>query len=380
MARMSRMDAAFLAMERPNLPGHLGTVMFFRPSDDGPLTYDAVLDTVAERLPLVPSARRVVAEVPFGLAARRGRPTAPSTSSTTYATPRCPRAAARPRWPASIGHTHAIQLDRARPLWELWVIEGLPRRPGRAVLQGPRRGDRRQHRRRADDRAARHRSGRAGRRSPTRSRSTPAARGPLDVVGRIVGPLPDQLRWAAGFPGRVAERAMRAAGEQWPGLRETAVEITQRTPAARRRGQAAADERCRRRLRRAPDRARARGCRGTRRSPVTAGSPSPACPIDDVLAVKHAAGTTFNDVVVAVCTGDAAALAAGAATSCRRRRSSPSCRCSWPGRAGGATMPTSPGSWSPLPTNVADPGRAPRPHARRAGGRPRSATPRCRRR
>ncbi len=26
-------------------------------------------------------------------------------------------------------------------------------------------------------------------------------------------------------------------------------------------------------------------------------------PIDDILAVKHAAGTTFNDVVVAVCTG-----------------------------------------------------------------------------
>ncbi len=68
MARMSRMDAAFLAMERPNLPGHLGTVMFFQPNDEGPLTYDTVLETVAERLPLVPSARRVVADVPFGLA------------------------------------------------------------------------------------------------------------------------------------------------------------------------------------------------------------------------------------------------------------------------------------------------------------------------
>ena len=46
----------------------------------------------------------------------------------------------------------------------------------------------------------------------------------------MVEPLPDQLRWAVGFPVASPERAMRVAGEQWPGLRETAVEITRRTP------------------------------------------------------------------------------------------------------------------------------------------------------
>ena len=67
MAQMSRMDAAFLAMERPSAPNHLGALMIFGPVDGRPLTYDAVTELVAERLPLVPSARRVVAEVPFGL-------------------------------------------------------------------------------------------------------------------------------------------------------------------------------------------------------------------------------------------------------------------------------------------------------------------------
>ena len=56
------------------------------------------------------------------------------------------------------------------------------------------------------------------------------AGGPLELLARIAGPLPDQIRWAAGFPSRLTERAMRSAGEQWPGLRETVVEVTQRTP------------------------------------------------------------------------------------------------------------------------------------------------------
>ena len=36
------MDAAFLAMERPAEPRHLGSVSIFGPSAAGPLTYDVV--------------------------------------------------------------------------------------------------------------------------------------------------------------------------------------------------------------------------------------------------------------------------------------------------------------------------------------------------
>ncbi len=42
MTAMRGMDSAFLAMERPNEPRHLGSLMIFGPSDDGPLDRAAV--------------------------------------------------------------------------------------------------------------------------------------------------------------------------------------------------------------------------------------------------------------------------------------------------------------------------------------------------
>ena len=333
MARMSRMDAAFLAMERPNLPGHLGTVMIFRPSKDGPLTYDAVLDTVAERLPLVPSARRVVAEVPV-------RPGAAVVGARPRLRPRVPRTSHRP--PQARRRGGARPPDRPHPRHParpgppaVGAVghRGSAGRPGRVVLQGPRRGDRRQHRRRADDGAARHRAVRAGRRSSTRSRSMPAASGPLDVVGRIVEPLPDQLRWAAGFPGRVAERAMRAAGEQWPGLRETAVEITQRTPLLGAAAKLLPTSDAGDVYRRAPDRPGAAAVVERADHPAPPLRPRP--PPDRRRARRqerrrHDVQRRRRRRV----RGDAAALAAGPGRAADVADRRPRARCSWPGPSG----------------------------------------------
>ena len=70
MSRMRAMDAAFLAMERPAEPRHLGSLTIFGPGPDGPLTYDVVRTQLEARLALIASARRVVVETPLGL----GRP------------------------------------------------------------------------------------------------------------------------------------------------------------------------------------------------------------------------------------------------------------------------------------------------------------------
>jgi WS/DGAT/MGAT family acyltransferase len=302
MARMSRMDAAFLAMERPTEPSHLGTVMIFRPSKDGPLTYDTVLDTVAERLPLVPSARRIVADVPFGLARPSWAPDGHFDLRYHVRHTALPRGGGEAALARLVGHTHAIQLDRARPLWELWVIEGLD--GDRVALYS------KVHVATIDDTTGAELmtalldSDPKGRPVVADPEPLAAADGdsPLDAIGRILEPLPDQLRWAAGFPGRVAERVLRSVGEQWPGLRETAVEVTQRTPllgavASLLPTSDAGDI--------VDEHPTGRAPRLSFNAPITRHRRFALArlPIDDILTVKHAAGTTFNDVVVAVCTG-----------------------------------------------------------------------------
>ena len=312
-------------------------------------------------------------------AARRGRPTAASTSSTTSATRRCRPRGGDAALARLVAHTHAIPLDRSRPLWELWVIEGLRRRPGRAVLQGPRRGDRRHHRRRADDRAARHRrrpggravvrpgAGGAGRR---RIRSTWSAassgRCPTSCAGPPGSP-------AASPSGRCARPASsgRAARDR---RRDHPAHARCSAPSARLLPTSDAGDVF-------DEHPTGRAPRLSWNAPITPHRRFALArlPIDDVLAVKQAAGTTFNDVVVAVCAGalrrwllahdelPTSPIVAMVPMLVGRRR------------AGGATTPTSPGSWRRCRrTSPTRPSASP---ARTTRWRwPRSATPPCRRR
>ena len=114
-SRMSRMEAAFLAMEQPSAPNHLGSLMIFGPRDGRPLTYDTVTALVAERLARLPSARRKVAEVPFGL----GRPS--WTTDRSFDIEYHVRQTALPpggdeaALARLVGLAHAAPLDRSRP-------------------------------------------------------------------------------------------------------------------------------------------------------------------------------------------------------------------------------------------------------------------------
>ncbi|MFL5823285.1 MAG: WS/DGAT/MGAT family O-acyltransferase [Solirubrobacteraceae bacterium] len=119
---MSPMDASFLHIEGPNNPMHIGGLSIF----EGPAPpFERLEDMVASRLDAVPRYRQKVRFVPLGL----GRPVwvddphfnltyhlrhsalpAPGTDDILR------RTAAR---------IFAHHLDRQKPLWEIWMLEGL---------------------------------------------------------------------------------------------------------------------------------------------------------------------------------------------------------------------------------------------------------------
>jgi diacylglycerol O-acyltransferase len=122
MDRMSPQDAMFISVEDERNPMHIGNVSVF----EGPApSYGDLVRTVASHLASLPRYRQRVRFVPMGL----GRPVwvdDPHFQILYHvrhtATPP-PGSAEELRNLA--GRVFAQNLDRGKPLWELWMVEGL---------------------------------------------------------------------------------------------------------------------------------------------------------------------------------------------------------------------------------------------------------------
>ena len=127
--RMSALDAVFLAAEGEHTPMHLGSLSIL---DAGPLVDErgafrlhAVRTRVAERLHLVPRFRQRVREVPFG----QGRPVWVDDEQfrvedhVRLHTLEHP--GTREQLVEACCELQMQLLDRRRPLWEIWFVEGL---------------------------------------------------------------------------------------------------------------------------------------------------------------------------------------------------------------------------------------------------------------
>jgi diacylglycerol O-acyltransferase / wax synthase len=120
--RLTGLDASFLHIEDASSHMHVAGVMLF---EGPPPPYDELLEAFERRLPLVPRYRQRLAFVPLG----QGRPCwvdDPHLNIRYHV-----RATALPS-PGSerqlkdlAGRVFSQRLDRDKPLWEVWLVDGL---------------------------------------------------------------------------------------------------------------------------------------------------------------------------------------------------------------------------------------------------------------
>jgi WS/DGAT/MGAT family acyltransferase len=122
--RLSPLDVSFLYMETPTTAMHVGGVATFEPPEGG-LDYDRLVALISERIALVPRYRQKVKLIPGRLAnpvwvddedfdveyhVRRSALPKPGTDAQLR---------------ELVGRLQSRQLDRNRPLWEIYLVEGL---------------------------------------------------------------------------------------------------------------------------------------------------------------------------------------------------------------------------------------------------------------
>ncbi|HEY1592975.1 MAG TPA: wax ester/triacylglycerol synthase family O-acyltransferase [Solirubrobacteraceae bacterium] len=120
--RLSSIDASFLAQEGPTSHMHIGGVLIF---EGPPPPFDDFLDHVRSRLHLVPRYRQKLATPPL----ETGRPlwVDDPTFNLEYhiRNTALPAPGSEEQLLRLAARIASQQLDRSKPLWEMWIVEGL---------------------------------------------------------------------------------------------------------------------------------------------------------------------------------------------------------------------------------------------------------------
>jgi len=120
--RLTGLDSSFLHLERESTHMHVGACAIFTgPAPD----HDELIEAIVARLHLVPRYRQRLAYVPFN----QGRPV---WADDPHFNPRyhvrdtaLPRPGGEDELRRLAGRVFSQALDRSKPLWELWLVEGL---------------------------------------------------------------------------------------------------------------------------------------------------------------------------------------------------------------------------------------------------------------
>jgi diacylglycerol O-acyltransferase len=120
--RLTGLDSSFLHLEDDSSHMHVASVMLF---EGPPPPYDDLLAAFERRLPLVPRYRQRLAFVPLG----QGRPRwvdDPHLNLRYHVrSTALPSPGSEQQLQDLAGRVFSQQLDRDKPLWEVWLVEGV---------------------------------------------------------------------------------------------------------------------------------------------------------------------------------------------------------------------------------------------------------------
>lgn len=132
MKQLSGLDAAFLYMETPEMPMHVGALHVFElpPGYKGNFAKD-IREHLASRLAIAPALRRKLAWMPFNLANPVWVPAQPKLEEHVVSI-KLPKGSGMAELEASVAKLHPQLLERDKPLWKFHVFEGLAPGPNKA--------------------------------------------------------------------------------------------------------------------------------------------------------------------------------------------------------------------------------------------------------
>lgn len=127
MQQLSGQDASFIYSERPHAPTHITSIAVYDPSTapGGDVTFEQILEHLQARLHLARSFRQRVVRVPADLDHPYWLEDGEFDLEYHVRQIALPRPGDWNQFCVQAARLHARPLDLSRPLWELYVIEGL---------------------------------------------------------------------------------------------------------------------------------------------------------------------------------------------------------------------------------------------------------------
>ncbi len=132
LKQLTGLDASFLYLETQNSPMHIGGLAIYDPStaEGGAVGFKQIMDNVLRRADKVESFNNVLVEVPMRLDHPYWRSDGEFDPEFHIRHIALPKPGDWRQLCIQASRLHARPLDRARPLWEMYIVEGLDKIEG----------------------------------------------------------------------------------------------------------------------------------------------------------------------------------------------------------------------------------------------------------